>query len=222
MTHDPIGDGESAITVGTPLELCTDREQALVLAYLEDLVIASAARKVGMSAGAASQTLKRARVAEAVRWAIEQRAADASVTASRVLEEVRTLALTDVIGALYDDEGRPISPRSLPEAVRRCIASIEVEELYEGTGQDRVAIGRVRKIKVWDKLKAIDLLGKHLDLFRDRVEHSLSKSLEDLIAESYEIRARESAAGWAQDAQYEVVSESPGLPDDVPDPDAMI
>jgi len=34
-------------------------------------------------------------------------------------------------------------------------------------------------------LKGCELLGKHLKLFTDKVEHSIDKTLEDIITESF-------------------------------------
>jgi hypothetical protein len=39
-------------------------------------------------------------------------------------------------------------------------------------------------VRFWDNTKALDLLGKHLKLFTDKVKHSASKSFDELIAES--------------------------------------
>ena len=69
--------------------------------------------------------------------------------------------------------------------MRRTIAGIEVEELYEMQGREKVYIGRVKKIKLIDKTKAIEMLGKKLDMFIDKVhvsgEVQVKHSVEGLI-----------------------------------------
>jgi phage terminase small subunit len=42
----------------------------------------------------------------------------------------------------------------------------------------------VRKVKFWDKVKGLELLGKHLKLFTEKVEHSGSLTLEQLVLAS--------------------------------------
>ena len=60
----------------------------------------------------------------------------------------------------------------MPEALRLAISSIEVFEEFEGSGKDRVYIGDTKKLKIWDKVKALELLGKHLKLFTEKLELS--------------------------------------------------
>ena len=54
--------------------------------------------------------------------------------------------------------------------LRKALASVEVDELFEGTGKDREQTGYTKKIKTTDKLKALELLGKHLKMFTDVTE----------------------------------------------------
>ena len=62
--------------------------------------------------------------------------------------------------------------KDIPKAVRKAISGVEVEELFEGKGEDRVHVGTLRKVKFWDKVKSWELLGKHLKLFVERTEHT--------------------------------------------------
>jgi len=108
----------------------------------------------------------------------------------RLSQELHNIGLHDIKDAL-DSSGcvRPIE--EIPEALRRTIAGIEVEELYEMQGREKVYIGRVKKIKLIDKTKAIEMLGKKLDMFIDKVhvsgevfvKHSVERfDLEERIA----------------------------------------
>ena len=49
----------------------------------------------------------------------------------RVLDELKTIALVDMKGA-YDAKHRLLPLDEIPEDIRRCIASIDVEEIWEG------------------------------------------------------------------------------------------
>lgn len=106
-------------------------------------------------------------------WAIET-----------VLKELKHMGTIDLVGA-YNDEGGLKTLAEMPEDVRRCIASIETEELFEGVGRDREQVGVTKKIKVFDKIRALELIGKKFAMFIDRARIDINdKSLEDLIAES--------------------------------------
>ncbi len=60
--------------------------------------------------------------------------------------------------------------------------SFEVEELFEGTGQDKFRVGRTVKVTLWPKDKGLELLGRNQKLFVDKVEHSVDAPLAELLA----------------------------------------
>lgn len=98
------------------------------------------------------------------------------ITAERILTELMRLATADVSQA-YDTEGnlRPLS--EIPEDVRRCIASIDVEMRAPGLRLDTngsvtapEAATVVKKVRFWSKDRSLEMLGKHLKLFTEKHE----------------------------------------------------
>lgn len=87
----------------------------------------------------------------------------------RVLKEFKSIAILDLKDA-YDEHGNLKDIKDIPANVRAAIASIETEELYS-SGRNPEYLGRVRKIKFNDKLKALELIGKNLFMFVDRIVH---------------------------------------------------
>src|SRR5882762_11035679 len=51
------------------------------------------------------------------------------------------------------------------------LTEVTVEDFLDGRGEDARQVRRV-KFKLASKLLALELLGKHLGLFKDRVEHT--------------------------------------------------
>jgi Terminase small subunit. len=53
------------------------------------------------------------------------------------------------------------------------VAGVEAIEEFETIDGERRTIGMVRKIKLSDRIKRIELIGKHVDVqaFKDQVEH---------------------------------------------------
>lgn len=100
-----------------------------------------------------------------------------------ITRELQRFGLSD-IRELFNDQGavRPTSEWS--DELTSAISSMEVNELWEGTGRDRRIIGEIKKIKLVDKIKPLELLGKQMRMFLDRVEHSGKLSIEDLIGGS--------------------------------------
>ncbi|GAH07496.1 unnamed protein product, partial [marine sediment metagenome] len=71
--------------------------------------------------------------------------------------------------------------KDMPEPLRKAIVSIETEELFDGKGEDKKSIGTAKKIKIHDRLKALEMLGKHLKMFTDVHEIPGVKNLAEQI-----------------------------------------
>lgn len=85
-------------------------------------------------------------------WMLRQAAMQAVGTAERWLQEVAAVAFSSP-ACLFDSDGKMVDVQLLPPAVQAAIASVEVDEY-----------GKV-KVKFWDKLGALEKLGKHLGLY---------------------------------------------------------
>lgn len=99
----------------------------------------------------------------------DKQLAKADLTAVRVLEEMRRLAFSDV-RQLFDEQGnlRPI--HTLTPEQSACIAGLEViiKNAKAGDG----VTDTVHKVKVWDKPKVLDMLGKHFGILTEQVQHT--------------------------------------------------
>lgn len=153
----------------------TPRQSAFVREYLVDLNAAQAAVRAGYSAKTAEscgpRMLRNAQVRKEVERLQSERAKRLDLTADHVLHELVRIARVDV-GEAFTEDGRLKPLKDIPEDVRRAIAGLDVEELFEGVGEERTQVGVVKKVKFWNKVQALELLAKHLGLLRDKVEVS--------------------------------------------------
>jgi len=101
----------------------------------------------------------------------------------RVLQELRELGFSD-LRKIFDEKGRILDPSMWPDGVAKAVSSIEVDELFDGSGKDKTHIGFTKKVKFWDKSRALEMLGKNLRMFIDRHELSGTVKLEDILASS--------------------------------------
>ena len=119
------------------------------------------------------------------RWEMYQKAMKSQMeyVIDEVIRELKRIGNVDISKA-YNNKGTLLPITEMPEEVRRCISGIETAEIYEGVGDSREIIGHTKKLRVFDKLKALEMIGKKFAMWIDRTQLSMDKSLEDLIAES--------------------------------------
>ena len=102
------------------------------------------------------------------------------VTQQRIIKELAKMAFADIRKA-YDNNGNLKSIQDLDDDTAGAIIGVESFEEYEGRGDDREYVGDTKKVKMADKIRAAELLGKHLGMFKEKIE--ISKSSEDTIKE---------------------------------------
>ena len=110
-------------------------------------------------------------------------AARAEWVIQSVLNELKDIALADIRLA-YTSDGVLLPVNEWPAALARVVQAVEVTEEFDGQGSNRRKVGETKRLKLWDKLKAIELLGKNLKLFKEQVEHTGTLTLEELVAGS--------------------------------------
>lgn len=144
--------------------------------YLIDLNATQAAIRAGYSKKTAravgAENLTKPDIKAAISAATEKRAEETGINAAWVLKRLAEEAEAD-ISDLYNDQGALKPIREWPKIWRQgLVQGIEVEELFEGSGEDREHIGRVRKIKLDTRIKRIELIGKHVNVqaFKDQIE----------------------------------------------------
>ena len=162
----------------------TAKQEAFVKEYLIDLNATQAAIRAGYSVNRASelgyQLLQKTTVSKAIARAMEERSKRTGITADMVINELATIAFANgtdfakvverpmILNNSYvkdPDTGQMrtyttvelIPTDKLPEDKRKAIASIK-----EGKYGIEVAS--------CDKVKALELLGRHLGMFKDKVE----------------------------------------------------
>ena len=83
----------------------------------------------------------------------------------RRLVEVDKMDICDIL----TDAGYIKPPLEWPAIWRQFISAFDVEEIFAGRGDERVNTGLLKKIKWPDKMRVLELLGKHVDVnaFKD-------------------------------------------------------
>lgn len=143
--------------------------------YLVDLNAAQAAIRAGYSEKTArqvgSENLSKPDIQDEITQLMSQRVDRLDLSADHVVRELMSLAFSDV-GRIFAEDGTLKPLHEIPVEVRKAIAGIDVFEEFDGRGKDRKLIGHTKKVRLWDKNKAIEMLGKYLRMFPDRHEHT--------------------------------------------------
>ena len=144
-----------------------DKQRRFVQEYLVDSNATQAAIRAGYSRKTAEQQgprlLGNVGVARLIREGQAELSRSTGINARTVLEELLRIAQSDVRG-LFNEDGTLKHPKDMPEDVRRTIAGIDVVDV-PGT-----ALSFTKKVRMWDKLRALEMLAKHLGLLKERVE----------------------------------------------------
>lgn len=167
-------------------EKLTAKQEAFCREYLIDLNATQAAIRAGYSQKTAraigARLLTNVDVQGAVQKAMQDRSEKTGITAARVLTEIGRLAFAD-IRKIFTEDGQLRPVHELPEEVAASISSVEVVT-SKVPGGGPADVEYTSKIKFWDKRGSLELLGRHLKMFTEKVEHSGRIGLEALIAEA--------------------------------------
>lgn len=96
------------------------------------------------------------------------------LTTERVTREIARLSFFDP-RKMFAADGRPLAVTELDDDTAACIVGLDVMEEWEGTGQDRVLIGYVKKYKIADKNSALDKAAKILGMYEKDNEQAREK-----------------------------------------------
>ena len=160
----------------------TQKQKRFIEEYLIDLNATQAAIRAGYSPDTAkaigSENLTTPDIRAQIDRAMAERSKRTGVNAERVVQELAKIAFVNA-AEVIDPKTATVKEDALPEDTA-AIQSVKVKTF----GED----GLEREIKMADKLKALELLGKHLGMFKDRIELSggldTEKSkLDDLIGQ---------------------------------------
>jgi phage terminase small subunit len=96
-----------------------------------------------------------------------------NITADRVLQELARIGFSDV-RKFYSDTNSLINVKDLDDDCAAVISSIEVDELwgFDVEKECKTIQGETKKLKMWDKKGALEMLGKHLGMWEsDTKDH---------------------------------------------------
>lgn len=159
-----------------------DRQKRFVEEYLVDLNATQAARRAGYSEKTAEQMgyqlLQKTSVSAAIQKAMADRQKRTEITQDMILKELANIAFAngtdfakvvcrEVPMTTVDEEG-------IPQTVNKLQQLVEIKDTSTIPPEKRAAISGIKEgkygieVSSYDKVKALELLGKHLGMFDAR------------------------------------------------------
>lgn len=151
----------------------TEKQQRFVDEYLIDLNATQASIRAGYSVKTAneqgSQNLAKLSIQQAIAEQMAERSKRTGINQDRVVLELAKIAfvkMTDIV----DSQGRIKSDASADDLA--CIESVKYKESESDTGSSVE-----REVKIASKLKALELLGKHLGMWNDKLDVNITQPI---------------------------------------------
>ena len=146
----------------------TQKQKKFIQHYLIDFNALQAAIAAGYSKKTAGVTgcenLKKPKISAAIKVAVDARAKRTQIDADYVLKRLASIDQMDLSDILTPDGAvKPIP--DWPKTWRTYLSGMDVQEIIVGggAGKDKVA-GMLKKIKWPDKVKNLELLGRHVNV----------------------------------------------------------
>ena len=195
------------ITTSCALEFAVNPQlTARQLRFVEELQVdcnaSAAARRAGYSNATAysagQRLLKNVEVAAAIEEARRKRSEQTGITAKRVLEEIAKIAFLDP-RRLFDENGLPRPVGELDGDTAAAVAGLEVSVTHNDDG----SVTRIAKIKLADKLAALEKLGRHLGIFDPRGAPGSAENPIALLIKHAQGTALQVVANPPEDDEYD-------------------
>lgn len=157
----------------------TKKQKRFVEEYLIDLNATQAAIRAGYSPDTAysigQENLKKPEIKMRIEKAMAERSRRTGINQDRVLRELARVAFANASDVINMEDATLRADASEDDTA--AIQSVKVKTF----GEDGVE----REIKMGDKLKALELIGKHLGMFKDNLSLTVDTSpkLDDIISQ---------------------------------------
>lgn len=155
------------------LQGLTEKQLRFVEEYPKDLDGKEAAVRAGYALTSASvvasRLLNHPQVATLIEAQLEARSARTHFTQDQVLREVAQIGLSNILNYEIDPQGYVSVHPEAPSEAMRAVQSIKRTVKYDKDGQKTIET----EIRLWDKISALRLMGRHLGMFIDiNVNHT--------------------------------------------------
>ncbi len=201
---DPIGPGELHIkmpsgeltvdetamilrTTLLPEHHCDPNVLRFIASYMRCRNNSQAANDAGLVSRAGYSLRNRPDIHLAITRLTEKSVNKYGFDASEVIEKVKEISEIDPIQFENADGTFKTHMKDIAPEARRAIKKFKAKNFYETDANGmKVLAGQIIEIELWDKMKAVELLGREKDLFKEtrKVEHDITSNMAQTLLES--------------------------------------
>lgn len=149
----------------------TEKQRRFVDEYLIDLNATQAAIRAGYSVKTAreqaSQNLTKLNIQQAISEKMAERSKRTGVNQDRIVLELAKIAFVNAADVIDSDDATIKAGATADDTAAIQSVKVKVIPTKEGEGVER-------EIRLNDKLKALELLGKHLGMWNDKLDVNLN------------------------------------------------
>lgn len=141
----------------------TEKQELFCQAYLIDFNASKAARLAGYSEDTAYaigwENLRKLEIQARIAQLRAEMKVSLNLSRERIAQELARIGFSDIRN-IFKEDGSLKSPEDWSDDDAAVIAGLYIDELFEGVGRDRERVGVTKKIKLWEKTKALESLIK--------------------------------------------------------------
>lgn len=189
-----LTEDESSFILDTTLK-AKHRNDASVLTFIDSFIrcknIQQASAEAGVHRSVGYKYRHHKDIAQAIEKLIDRSAIKYGFDASEIIERTKEMVDFDPIQLQNRDGTFKSNLYDVDPAARRNLKKLKVRNIWGETEdlngvKTKIIVGEVIEYEFYDKLKAIDLVGREKDIFKTttKVEHTISNDMASILLES--------------------------------------
>lgn len=153
--------------------MLTPKQELFCHEYIKDRNGTQAAIRAGYSPATAKEQayelLTKLHIQAKINQLIKEQLDRLKIKSDFVVRELLNIATANIADA-YNVDGTLKAIEDMPEPIMKAIAFMKRVDLFDGQGKERKKIGCNWCVRFYDRIRALELLGKHLKMFTDKHE----------------------------------------------------
>lgn len=204
-----LTDDETDFILSTTLRV-EQRDDPLVLtfikSYLECRSCSQASKAAKIQTHQGQTLLRKPEINACINMITQKALMKYGYDASEVIERVKEIAAIDPIEFENADGSFKTNMSQIAPESRRAIKKFKCKNIWgEDSNGMKIVIGQLIEVELWDKMKAVELLGREKNIFKETkvVQHDVTKNMASVLLGSQQ-KAEKRLAAMGRDVTPQI------------------